>query len=226
MFARKPESEEEWNAVFSDPATAQRYARKSEKTAPMMYGAFLNELAALVSSLSSPSPGSAREALHVLDVGAGPGVLTSMVAAHYPHAQITALEPSPSMIAAGEEYIKQKGLAERVRFAAGNAMSRNDLHPLGTFDLVYCVYTLHFFKQPEQAIHNLLGLLNAEGALCFFDMQRVWWLAWMPGNDTFRRSLRASYTPREVRAIFERAGISSYELKTIFPFLLSVVVRK
>lgn len=205
MFARKPESEAQWKEIFSDPETAERYAKKSEKTAPMMYGAFLKELAAIMSSIS---PGSADTALNVLDVGAGPGILTAMIAQQYPNAKITALEPAPSMITVARDYIKQKEIQDRVRFVTGDAMNSSDLQELGTFDLACCVYTLHFFKQPEHAIHNILDVIKDGGTLHFFDMRRVWWLAWMPGNDTFRRSLKASYTPREVRDILERAGIS------------------
>jgi ubiquinone/menaquinone biosynthesis C-methylase UbiE len=214
MFERNTEYLHDYEGTFADEETVRRYSEKSEEHIGQMYGGFLKQLAPLNRGESW------------LDVGAGPGILTASVAQQYPRAQITALEPSEPMVAFGKTHVAEKELQDRISFVVGGADNEAVLETTGPFDLIYSCYTLHFFHDPERCIHNLLGRLNEGGTLFFYDIQRAWWLAWVPLHNAFFRSLRAAYVLPEVREIMQRAGIATYDLKPVFPFMFSLVINK
>jgi len=199
---------------FSDPQNVLHYANKARRTARFMYSTCLSEIATL--NISGC----------YLDVGAGPGVLATLVAQQHPDVQITALEPAPQMVSYGKDYVTEQGLADRITFVTGNANDPALLNTLGTFDLVYCTYTLHFFQQPETVIHNLLNTLNTGGILYFFDLRRVEWITRLPLNSGTLNAIRTSYDIAEVQAILQRAGIADYDIAKHFPFGLSVIIRR
>jgi len=149
-----------------------------------------------------------------LDVGAGPAVLTTMVAQAIPKAHITAVEFSPAMIAVAKEQVESEGLANRIKLVEGDATDAELLSQLGQFDLVYSTYSLHHWDDPESVIENLLSAVAPGGALLIHDLRRVWWLYWIPSQDGFITSIRAAYTPAEIRDLLTGKGIDRYELKS------------
>jgi ubiquinone/menaquinone biosynthesis C-methylase UbiE len=212
MFERKPEMHEE--EFFASRERARAYAGMAEKSG-FMYRDFLKGLAAL------------EPAGRVLDVGAGPGVLASLVAQQHPEVHITALEVSDQMVEAGREYVAQKGHQERIQFVQGNAANQEVVRGLGTFDLVYCTYTLHHFKAPERVLKNLLSVVQDPGTLHIYDLRRVWWLYWIPLRSGFIDSIRAAYVASEVQDLAQRVTtLQTYEVKNHFPFHLSLTIRQ
>jgi SAM-dependent methyltransferase len=98
---------------------------------------------------------------------------------------------------------------------------------LGKFDLVYSTFSLHHWKDPEASISNLWNTVKDKGTLFIHDFKRVWWLCCLPLKGGEIDSIRASYTPKEIKAILQELGIINYKIKTLFPFLLqSIVVCK
>jgi 2-polyprenyl-3-methyl-5-hydroxy-6-metoxy-1,4-benzoquinol methylase len=211
MFERKIEIHQA--EAFEGLEAARRYAETAQKST-RRYMAFLERL----------------EALDIkgryLDVGAGPGILTSRVAEKFPQVEITALEPSEAMVAVGLDYVKSRGLEGRINYVTGNAADTALIQSLGQFDLIFSTYTLHHWEHPRKIIDNLLMGLTDEGLLLLHDLRRVWWLYWIPLNNGFIKSLRGAYVQPEIEALLQGIPPDCYEIKPEFPFMVSVFIRQ
>ena len=159
-----------------------------------------------------------------LEIGPGPAVLTTMVAQAIPEAHITAVELSPAMITVAKEQVEGEGLRDRIALVEGDANDTELLEQLGRFDLVYSMYSLHHWDDPETVIKNLLRAAAPGGILLIHDLKRVWWLYWIPSQEGFITSIRAAYTPAEIRDLLARIGVERYEIKNGL-FWQSVIVR-
>lgn len=207
--------EEKHQEAISGMESAKQYAEMARKSPRMRYRGFLKEI----------------KSLHIkgkyLEIGAGVGILTAMIAEEDPDVHITAVEISSDMVTVAQEYIAEKKLQNRIHFVVGDASDEKIVRKLGKFDLVYCTFTMHHWKDPEKVICNLLKAVENKGILFIHDLKRVWWLYWLPIHNGFFDSIRAAYTPSEIKAIFQKLGINQYEIKKVFPFFLqSIIVRK
>jgi len=159
-----------------------------------------------------------------LEVGSGPGVLTTTVAQTVPDVHITGLEISPDMITVAKEEVAREGLTDRITFVEGDATDPALLDQLGRFDLVYSTYTLHHWDDPGPAIETLLRAVAPGGTLFVHDLKRTRWLYWVPIRSGFFASIRAAYVPEEIRKILDEAGINRYEIKG-GPFYYTIFIR-
>jgi ubiquinone/menaquinone biosynthesis C-methylase UbiE len=159
-----------------------------------------------------------------LEVGAGPAILTAIVAQAMPQVNITVIEVSPDMITVAREEVESQGVEDRIDFVEGDAADAALLDRLGKFDLVYSTYSLHHWDEPEMVIKNLLRAVAPGGVLFIHDLKRVWWLYWIPSREGFFTSIRAAYTPSEIEELLGRVGVDRYEIQN-GPFYQSVVVR-
>jgi len=194
---------------------AREYAEKHKKYAGMMYGDLLRTIKA--NNITG----------RCLDVGAGPGLLAGMVANENPGVTITAVDLSPDMAAVANEYIREEGLEGRLSYVVGDAADENLLEELGKFELVYSTFSLHHWRDPERTIRNLWKAVADNGMLYLYDFRRVRWLCSLPLKLNEMKSMRASFTPREIGDILKREGLTRYRIKIPFPFLFqSIIVRK
>jgi len=106
MFKRKIETHQE--EALTGLESAKEYAEIAQKSA-LRYRAFLNN----IKSLNIKGK--------YLDVGAGPGIQAGMIVQNDPDVEITALEVSADMVTVGEDYLKSKGLQDRIQFVIGDA---------------------------------------------------------------------------------------------------------
>jgi tRNA (cmo5U34)-methyltransferase len=95
--------------------------------------------------------------LRVLDLGAGTGLLSSGVAARYPHALLTLVDLSPAMLRVAEERVAASD-ARRVSF---QTMDYSKELLKGTYDLIVSALSIHHL--PDDAKANLFR--KAYGAL-------------------------------------------------------------
>lgn len=211
MFKRKTESNQ--NEFFSSIDDARTYAESAKKST-MRYKAFLSNLQ------SHDIKGK------YLEIGAGPGVLTVIIAQNFPEVEITALELLPDMVTVGREYVAEKKLDNRITFVVGDVENEKLLHALGEFDLVYSTYSLHHWVNPDRAIANLYGAVRNSGMLYLYDLRRVWWLYWIPIKNGFFHSIRASYSVNEVKRLITDQGIQHTEIQKEFPFMHSIFVKR
>lgn len=210
-----PQRIEQKEEAIGGVEEAQKYAEAHKKYARLMYRAFLKDL----------------KALHIsgdyLEMGAGPGFLAIMIAERNPDVSITAVDLSLDMATVANEYITERKLQDRIHYVVGDAGDQDMMEGLGKFDLVYSTFSLHHWKDPETAISNLWNAVKDKGTLYIHDFKRVWWLCFLPLKGGEIDSIRASYTPKELRTILQQLGITNYEIKTLFPFFLqSIIARK
>ncbi|OGP63737.1 MAG: hypothetical protein A2170_08880 [Deltaproteobacteria bacterium RBG_13_53_10] len=100
------------------------------------------------------------------------------------------------------------------------------MEKLGQFDLVYSVYSMHHWQNPESAILHLFKVINENGILYLGDLKRVWWLYYLPSKSRDIEQVRASYAPGEIKKMLGRNRISRYEMQSLFPFFLQSIVVK
>jgi len=210
-----PQRIEQKEEAIGGVEEARKYAEAHKKYARLMYRAFFKELGAL----------------HVsgdyLEMGAGPGFLAIMIAERNPDLSITAVDLSLDMATVANEYINERKLQHRIHYVVGDAGDQDMMEGLGKFDLVYSTFSLHHWKDPETSISNLWNAVKDKGTLYIHDFKRVWWLCFWPLKGGEIDSIRASYTPKELRTTLQKLGITDYEIKTVFPFFLqSIIARK
>jgi 2-polyprenyl-3-methyl-5-hydroxy-6-metoxy-1,4-benzoquinol methylase len=211
MFKRRVETDQE-EALMGLEA-AKEYAEIAQKST-MRYRAFLNN----IKSLSIKG--------RYLDVGAGPGIQAGMIVQNNPDVEITALEVSADMVAVGEDYLKSKGLQDRIQFVIGDAADKGLIKGLGKFDLVYSAYSLHHWKNPRKIVDNCMKGVADNGFLFIHDLRRVWWLYWIPIKNGLFNSIRAAYVRREIEEMLGGFNPECYEVNNEFPFMHSVIIRK
>jgi SAM-dependent methyltransferase len=209
MSVRKVESHQE--EAFSGIDNARKYAKSAQKSM-LRYRAFLKNL----QSLDVEG--------RYLEIGAGPGVLAVEIARAHPKVEITAVEISPDMATVGGEYVDKNGLEDRIEFVIGDADDEVLIDSLGEFNLVYCTYTLHHWVDSAKTISNLNSAVANDGVLYLYDLRRVWWLYWVPIHNGFFKSIRAAYTPAEVRSMLRGSGIEGFKIKNEFPFMQSIFI--
>jgi 2-polyprenyl-3-methyl-5-hydroxy-6-metoxy-1,4-benzoquinol methylase len=194
---------------------ARKYVEEHERHARFQFGAMLKGIKAL--GISGD----------YLEIGAGPGILAAMIAEDNHQIRIATVDLSPDMVAIAEEYVKERKLQDRISCLLADAGDEKTMKALGKFDLVYSAFSLHHWSRPEKIIGNLWNAVRDNGMLYLYDFKRVWWLYYLPLKSGDLKAIRASYTPGEIKAILQRAGISKYKIKTPLPFFWqSVIVWK
>lgn len=206
MFNRKIETHQE--DFFDDLDNAREYARNAEKSAKRRFDGFLKVLH-LVNIKGN-----------YLEVGAGSGILATMIVEKYNDVQITATDSSATMLTIAKEYIDNKSLNDRIQLMTGNIEDDEFIKKLGYYDLIYSTFSLHHWKNPTKIISKLMDLLNENGALILYDLKRVWWLYWIPKQSGFFKSIRAAYTTKEIKQMLNGIGITNYTSTTVIPFFL------
>jgi 2-polyprenyl-3-methyl-5-hydroxy-6-metoxy-1,4-benzoquinol methylase len=213
MFKRVIESDH--GDYFDSMENAREYARTAEKSAKMRFGGFLK----ILNSLNIKG--------NYLEIGAGSGILATMIAEMRGDIHITATDTSENMLTIAKEYIDKRNIYDRIQLIAGDVENENFLKRLKKYDLIYSTFSMHHWKNPQKIILNLFNILNDQGALLIYDLKRVWWLYWIPKQSGFLKSIRASYRPKEIKKMFADAGIKNYKLTNIFPFFLhNITIRK
>lgn len=211
MFDRKIEIHQD--QAFEGLEAARQYAETAQKST-RRYMTFLERLETL-----------GIEGRY-LDVGAGPGILTGLVAEKFPRLEITVLELSEAMVSVGQDYITRRGLEGRINFVTGDAADEELIQSLGKFDLIFSTYTLHHWEYPRKVIDNLLAMLADDGLLFLHDLRRVWWMYWAPVNNGFFKSIRGAYVQSEIEELLQGIPPECYDIKHEFPFMVSAFIRQ
>jgi len=162
-----------------------------------------------------------------LEVGAGPGFLAAMLAEALPDVRITAIDIAADMAEVAREHFRQKGLQDRIQYRVADAGNAPQLEELGRPDLVYSTLSLHHWRDPVGALRSLWGVLKEGGVLYIRDLRRCGWLYHLPLRGGFIDSVRASFTPAEIRGILKELGVANCHVRSPFPYLtMTAVARK
>jgi ubiquinone/menaquinone biosynthesis C-methylase UbiE len=199
---------------FSDIADARKFAKAHKKYAGLMYRSTLKDIGALGISGSC------------LEMGAGTGLLTTMIARENPDTSITAVDLSAGMAAVAAETIAENKMENRIRYLVGDVADEKMMRELGKFNLVYSAYSLHHWEEPEKAIRNLWGAVADSGFLYIFDFKRIGWICSLPLEGGEIKSMRRALTRDKIRAVFKDIGITDYKIKTVFPYLFQTITAR
>jgi ubiquinone/menaquinone biosynthesis C-methylase UbiE len=201
----------EQEEAISDIDNARKYAQRHKKYAGLMYRSVLKDIKANRISGSC------------LEIGAGPGLLAVMVARENTEVNITAVDLSPGMAMVANEHISKNGLENRIRYLVGDVSDEKMLQKLGKFNFVYSTFSMHDWKAPESSLRNLWNVVEDNGMLYIYDFRRIGWLCSLPFRGREVESMRASYSPNEIREIFGKISITDCGITTHFPFLFQSI---
>jgi SAM-dependent methyltransferase len=190
----------------------REYARGHKKYAGLMYGGTIK----VVQTLGISG--------RFLDMGAGPGFLTVMMAQKYPDISITAVDISPHMALVANEYIVESNLEDRIQYVVGDAGDRDFMNKLGKFDFVYSTFCLHDWRPPDDAVRNLWEAVKDGGFLYLLDFRRPGFLRYLPIKDEGFEAMKLAYTRDEIKPVLRKAGITDYRIKSSFAFLFQSVI--
>lgn len=207
---RRIEQEE---AIMGLPE-AQKYAGEIKKLAGLLYRPFLKELNRL------------NTGGRYLEIGAGPGVLATIIAENKPEISITAVDISPDMLTVAREYIREKKLQDRINYLQVDVNDNYAIRELGKFDLVYSTFSMHHWHDPAKSIANLCNSVADNGRLFIYDFTRVRWLCYLPVNNGDINSIRAAYTTQEIKNMVEKMELRNYTVRTSLPFFLQLIITK
>jgi SAM-dependent methyltransferase len=181
---------------------------------------FVTDTLAWVDQLRGPEvPAVAR----VLDIGSGPGVGTCALAAHFPGAQVVAVDSSMAMLERTVERAAARGLAGRV--GTHLADLADGLEGLERADLIWASMSLHHVGDEVAALRALRDLLQPAGLIAIVEMARP--MRVLPeslglgrpglvdrldraGEDWFgsmRAGLRESVPSKDLSAMVQAAGL-------------------
>jgi ubiquinone/menaquinone biosynthesis C-methylase UbiE len=155
----------------------------------------------------------------LVDIGCGPGYLLALIGRRFPHLQLMGIDISSTMTEAARRSLARKGLGDRIAFKQGNI----ECLPLldGSVDFVVSTFSLHHWRNPSQALREVIRVLKPKGQFLLLDLRRdvrpvIYWLLRFVSTFVVPRPLRqvkeplgsllASYTTREMRIHLARAA--------------------
>ncbi len=127
-------------------------------------------------------PGGGR-GLHLLDVGCGTGASTAALLRAAPHARITAVDGSESMLACAQE----KSWPESVRFVHAPLEDLAEAGVDGPFDGILAAYLVRNLHDPDLGVRMLRDLLSPGAPLAVHEytleprphVRALWsWVCW------------------------------------------------
>lgn len=100
----------------------------------------------------------------LLDVGAGTGYATTLLAEAFPLSEIVAVDPTVPSVARATERFAELRLGDRVR-AVRDSIGGPALAQLAPADLVWSAHVVHHLPDPMTALRDLGQLLSPHGVL-------------------------------------------------------------
>ena len=152
----------------------------------------------------------------VLDVGCGPGALTTELVARLGAASVSAVDPSEPFVAAARA--RHPGI--EVQLAAAEALPYED----GVFDAALAQLVVHLMADPAAGLREMVRVTRTAGvvAACVWDfagerapLSPFWRAASELGHDVRGESALAGATQGHLVALFEAAGLRHVEEATL-----------
>jgi SAM-dependent methyltransferase len=170
-------------------------------------GRYSVPLAQQFASVAGIAPGR-----RVLDVGCGPGALTTELVKRLGPASVTAVDPSESFVAAVQERLP----GVEVRRAAAEQLPFGDQ----VFDATLAQLVVHFMSDPIAGLREMARVTRTEGvvAACVWDnaggqgpLNLFWKAARELDHDVEGESQLAGAREGHLKELFQAAGLNEIE---------------
>ncbi|KAL5396700.1 hypothetical protein PMIN06_001774 [Paraphaeosphaeria minitans] len=120
---------------------------------------------------------------HILDLGCGPGTITTGLAQYVPQGSITGVDLTPEIIAQAEQLAEQQegGAPKNVKFSTGNVLEGLPFEN-ETFDVVWMSQVLIHIPEPVKALKELRRVLKTGGFIADREGDFPFhWYPYLPG---------------------------------------------
>ena len=155
-----------------------------------------------------------RRQRRILDVGCGTGLLLMLLADRFPEAELVGVDSSPDMLAQARQTLRKRPHIQLRQIESGIDGQISLPYAPGSFDLITCTNTFHYFAQPVAVLRAWREVLVAEGHVVLEDYQlRHTPLPW----NAFEWAIKL-YDPQHVR-LFSPSTIQSLSQQAGFTVL-------
>ncbi|KAF2431124.1 S-adenosyl-L-methionine-dependent methyltransferase [Tothia fuscella] len=102
-----------------------------------------------------------------LDIGCGPGSITTDLASRYPQASFTGIDPGKIFIDKAKDLARERGVEDNTNFLVGNLASIDQVlgTKVGTFDVVSCHQVLTHLVDPLANLKIMKAAARREGGI-------------------------------------------------------------
>lgn len=150
----------------------------------------------------------------VLEIGPGPGWAGIYLLKGRPDLRLDGIEASPDMIRVAEKNAEEEDVKDRVDYQSGVVENMQSI-PDSAYDLVISRESMHHWDDPQKGLKEISRALKPGGKVYIQDHRRDIGLfarfivnvlgPVMAGNMVkyWKSSIRASYTPEEVRMMID-----------------------
>ena len=205
--------------VMNDPLQVDAYAAADFSNTDQ---AMVDRIATLLESSGNSFPDQAR----LLDLGCGPGNISSRLAQRWPHCSVLGLDAADRMIAVADERRSAAGISrERLRYDKAFLPLSQAGKPA---NLIVSNSLLHHLHDPHQLWSSLIPLASAHCLVLHRDLRRPeseasidqlcdCHVADAPAvlQRDYRASLHASFTLDEVRVQLQQAGLVTLQVSAV-----------
>jgi len=110
---------------------------------------------------------SLRPDFTFLDIGCGPGSITTDLAARFPCAHFTGVDPAELFIDKAEALSQERGVTTNTTFKVGDVASLDELlgKQVSTFDVVHCHQVLNHLPDPVAALKIMKAAAKSESGI-------------------------------------------------------------
>lgn len=155
-----------------------------------------------------------------LEIGPGPGYLGLEWLKTTKGTILKGLDISADMIVIAERNARAYELSDRVEYihSSGADLPFED----GSFDAVFTASSLHEWSEPKETLREIWRVLKTGGRVFISDFRRdvfplLKWCLWLIAKPKAIRpglltSIRAAYTPDEIRALIRETELSSCQV--------------
>jgi arsenite methyltransferase len=156
------EQEEMW-----DEERAQSYAKQMKMGSRVMYAPFARKIVGCLAPLERGAT--------IVDLGAGPGLLSIQLYKLWPQAKIIGVDLSSEMLEIAKKNADKAGMSN---YETRLGRAEEILIESNSVDLVVTQSSLHEWENPRQGFSEIFRVLKPGGSLILKDYNRAWLSTW------------------------------------------------
>ncbi len=154
----------------------------------------------LIEAIGTSFKGSVRDAIHILEVGCGPGFSTKRLLKLDGRLKVTAVDNEKVMIRQARKNLKRFVEEKRVRLVFKDGLEFLKGQKSGSFDLFVSEFTLHNFQDDyrEEVLREIFRILKQGGS--FFNLDKY------AHDDEKRHQKALSWQLRKFKEVYPNIG--------------------